>query len=60
LLDSQNYAHYVEFMNHFQNYNSNPSAYSFYIDEVRNIAQQEGILPREVDMALWAYDKSVI
>ena len=60
LLDPQNYSYYVEFMNNFQNYNRNPSAYSTYINEVRKIAQQESILPREVDMALWAFDKSVI
>ena len=59
LLVTQNYAHYTEFMNHFQNYNTNPSAYAFYIDEVQDIARQEGLLPREVDMALWAYDKSM-
>ena len=57
LLDSQHYPHYVEFMNHFLNYNTNPSAYSFYLSEVRQLAQREGILPREVDMALWTFDK---
>jgi hypothetical protein len=59
LLDPQNYPDYAEFMGSFQNYNSDPEAYSFYMDVVRNIAQREGILPREVDMALWAYDKSM-
>lgn len=57
LLDSQMYPDYAEFIEHLQNYNSAPKAYSFYIDVIRQIAQREGILPREVDMALWAYDK---
>lgn len=60
LLDSMDYSRYVEFMNHFLNYGTNSAAYSFYMDEVRNIAQKEGLLPREVDMALWAYDKSTV
>lgn len=59
LLDSQDYHRYVEFMNHFQNYNTNPSAYLFYLEEVRGIAQHEDLVPREVDMALWAYDISM-
>jgi hypothetical protein len=59
LLDSTDYSRYVEYMNHFLNYRTNTSAYSFYINEVRNLAQKEGLLPREVDMALWAYDKSM-
>ena len=59
LLDHQNYQDYAKFMEHFQDYDSSPEAYSFYIDVVRDIAQREGILPREVDMALWAYDKSM-
>ncbi|SEH11199.1 hypothetical protein SAMN04487967_0242 [Natronorubrum sediminis] len=57
LLDLQNYPDYAEFMGYFQNYNSDPEAYSIYMDVVRDVAQQEGILPREVDMALWAHDK---
>jgi hypothetical protein len=60
LLDSVNYSRYVDFMNHFLNYGTNSAAYSFYMDEVRNLARQEGLLPRQIDMALWAYDKSVI
>lgn len=57
LLDPQNYSDYAELMEHFQDYNSAPEAYSFYMDVVRRIAQREGILPREVDMALWAFDE---
>lgn len=57
LLNPQNYHQYIEFMDSFQDYGTDPSAYSFYMNQVRNIAQQEGITPREVDMALWAFDK---
>jgi len=58
LLDPQNYPDYAEFMGSFQDYNSDPEAYSFYMEIVRDIAQREGILPREVDMALWAFDEA--
>lgn len=58
LLDPQTYPNYAEFMESFQDYSSVTEAYSFYIDVVRNIAQREGILPREVDMALWAFDNA--
>ena len=57
LLNPQNYDQYIEFMDSFQDYGTEPSAYSFYLNHVRNIAQKEGITPREVDMALWAFDK---
>ena len=57
LLNPQNYDQYIEFMDSFQDYGTEPSACSFYLNHVRNIAQKEGITPREVDMALWAFDK---
>lgn len=56
LLDPQTYSDYAEFMESFQDYNSAPEAYSFYMNVLRDIAQRGGILPREVDMALWAFD----
>ena len=59
LLDPRTYPTYVEFMKNFQNYNTSSGAYSFYVTNIRQIAQREGILPREVDMALWAYDKVI-
>ena len=58
LLDSQTYPQYVEFIEHFRNYNSATEAYSFYMDAIRDVAQRERILPREVDMALWAFDEA--
>lgn len=57
LLDARSYTDYSTFMECFRN----PTAdgYEFYMDRVREIAQREGLSPREVDMALWAYDKSM-
>lgn len=55
LLDVQHYSDYATFMDCFRN--PTKDGYNFYMGIVRDIAQQEGILPREVDMALWAYDK---
>jgi len=57
LLDAQSYTDYSTFMECFRNPTS--EGYIFYMDIVREIAQQEGLSTREVDMALWAYDKSM-
>jgi hypothetical protein len=57
LLDAQSYTDYSTFMECFRNPTS--EGYVFYMDAVREIAQQEGLSTREVDMALWAYDKSM-
>jgi hypothetical protein len=57
LLDAQSYTDYSTFMECFRNPSS--EGYIFYIDIVREIAQQEDLSTREVDMALWAYDKSM-
>jgi len=39
--------------------NPTSEGYVFYIDIVREIARQEDLSTRGVDMALWAYDKSM-
>lgn len=57
LLDAQSYTDYSTFMECFRNPTS--EGYVFYMDIVREIAQHEGLSTREVDMALWAYDKSM-
>lgn len=57
LLDAQSYTDYSTFMECFRNPTS--EGYVFYMDIVRGIAQHEGLSTREVDMALWAYDKSM-
>lgn len=56
--DPQTYPDYAEFMGRFRDYDSDPKAYSFYMEVVRDIADQEGILAREVDMGLWAFDEA--
>lgn len=58
LLDPQTYPDYADFMQSFQYYNSEQEAYGFYMDVVRDIAQREGRSTREVNMALWAFNKS--
>jgi hypothetical protein len=55
LLDTQTYSDYADFMRYFRE--PDIEGYCFYMEIIRDIAQREGILPREVDMALWAYDK---
>jgi len=57
LLDAQSYTDYSTFMECFRNPTS--EGYVFYIDIVREIARQEDLSTRGVDMALWAYDKSM-
>ena len=57
LLDHTEYAEFAEFLELFRTYGSDPSAYEFYIDYVRELAEQNDLLPREVDMALWEYDR---
>lgn len=57
LLDPRTYSDYAKFMEKSRGYNSNSGGYIFYLKVVRNIAQREVISPREVDMALWAFDE---
>ena len=57
LLDSQHYAASAEFLEHFRTYLTKPEAYAYYMKHVREIAETEDLSAREVDMALWAFDK---
>lgn len=59
LIDPGHYPTYAEFMDHFRNYNTDPDTYAFFMDEIRQVGNHHGIMPREVEMALWAYDESV-
>lgn len=52
LVDPQNYSEYAEFLDHFRGYGTRSETYTFYMDEVHQIANDEGLTPREVDMAL--------
>jgi hypothetical protein len=58
LLDVEKYSDYADFMDYFRK--PDVEGYIFYMDIVRDIAQREGILPREVEMALWAFDKNTV
>jgi len=53
------YGDYAEFLEHFRTYLKNPEAYEFYMNHVRQIADAEGLSARQVDMALWAFDKEM-
>ena len=59
IVDSQQYADYAEFLEHFRTYLKNPEAYEFYMNHVREIASAEDLSVRQVDMALWAFDKEM-
>lgn len=59
IVDSRRYADYAEFLEYFRTYLKNPEAYEFYMDHVREIAAAENLTPRQVDMALWAFDKEM-
>ncbi|MFC6861862.1 hypothetical protein ACFQGE_00115 [Halomicroarcula sp. GCM10025817] len=59
IVESPQYADYAEFLDHFRTYLKNPEAYEFYMDHVREIADSEDMLARQVDMALWAFDKEM-
>lgn len=56
LLDAQRYSDYATFMECFRN--PTVDGYLFYMEMVRDIAQREGLSTREVDMALWSFDKA--
>lgn len=57
LVDPQNYTEYADYMDHFRGYGTRPGTYDFYMDNIRNIASTENLTPREVEIALWTYDK---
>lgn len=57
LLDHTDYDEFAAFLELFRTYGSDPEAYEFYIEHVRELAEGNDLLPREVDMALWEYDR---
>lgn len=57
LLDQSTYADFAAFLELFRTYGSDPGAYEFYVEHVRDLAEQNDLLAREVDMALWEYDR---
>ena len=58
LIEPDEYATLAEFLGHFRTYLDNPDTYAFYMQHVRELADDEGLTPREIDMALWAFDKA--
>lgn len=59
MLGSRQYANYAEFLEHFRTYLKNSESYEFYMNHVREIADTENLSARQVDMALWAFDKEM-
>lgn len=57
VVDTTNYEPVAKFAWCLQNYREDPVAYELYMEIVRELAQSYKIFPRELDMALWAYDK---
>lgn len=57
LLDYTEYDEFAEFLELFRTYGTDSGAYKFYIQHVRELAEQNDLLTREVDMALWEYDR---
>lgn len=59
IMDSPQYSEYAEFLEHFRNYLKRPESYEYYMSHVRETADAEDLSARQVDMALWAYDKEM-
>ncbi|ANW09678.1 hypothetical protein [Haloarcula hispanica pleomorphic virus 4] len=57
LIDPNNYTKYAHWLLNYQN---DEQIYEEYLNTVRNIATNQGITPREVDMGLWKYDKETV
>lgn len=54
----EEYAPYAEFLEYFRTYLTKAEAYEYYMNHVREIAEETAFSVREIDMALWAFDKS--
>lgn len=59
IVELQKYAEYAEFLEHFRTYLKSSESYEYYMNHVREIANAEGMSARQVDMALWAFDKEM-
>lgn len=59
IVNSPQYGDYAVFLEHFRTYHKSSKAYEYYMSHVREIAESEGLLARQVDMALWAFDEEM-
>lgn len=57
VLDITNEEDFYRYLRTFRRYGNSTDAYEYYLDKVRQLAQSNDLIPREVDMALWQYDK---
>lgn len=54
----EEYTTYAEFLEHFRTYLRKAETYGYYMNHVREIAEERDLSAREIDMALWAFDKA--
>ena len=54
----EEYTTYAEFLEYFRTYLTKAESYEYYMGHVRELAVKKGLSPREIDMALWAFDKA--
>lgn len=59
IVEPQQYGNYAEFLEHFRTYLKRPESYEYYMNHVREIADAEDLSARQVDMALWAFDREM-
>lgn len=52
----KNYSNFSDFINNFRSYNK-VSSYLFYLERIKKLAEKHSMIPREIEMALWQYDK---
>jgi hypothetical protein len=52
----KNYSSFSDFINNFRSY-GNVTSYIFYMERIKKLAEKHSMIPREIEMALWQYDK---
>lgn len=57
LADTTNYDEFAEYAYWLLEYKQAPDVYESYMEEIRNVSSGANQSPREVDMALWVYDR---
>ncbi len=54
----QDYPHFHDAIENFRNYNISIDSYvSYYLPTIQELGEEYNMTPREVEMALWMYDK---
>lgn len=58
IVSPEEYATYAEFLEHFRTYLRKAKTYEYYMTHLREIAEEQALSVREIDMALWIFYKS--